>query len=252
MPVSASGESAARLSIASRTSSSQSSSSGANVTRPASSASAASNGPLVREQLRRPARGSPRNRVSSRVSPLLIVSGPPFIADSAIVFGRVGIVEHVGAIGGERQLEQRAGEAAARLDEREEAARRQVQALQRALHEVDDLAHQPVRPGARAASRSTASTASRIAFGLDDDRADQRLVHAQPQQRVVELAERAQRPELIAGRDDRRPASIGCGRLGRLRPSASATRLLAIDRRASTRRVRERVVGDRRRRAARA
>ena len=41
-----------------------------------------------------------------------------------------------------------------------------------------------------------------IAFRADDDRADLRLVDAQPQQRIVELAERAQRPELIAGGED--------------------------------------------------
>jgi hypothetical protein len=42
--------------------------------------------------------------------------------------------------------------------------------------------------------------------------ADLRLVDAQPQQRVVELAERAQRPELIAGSDGSRPASTAAVR----------------------------------------
>ena len=56
--------------------------------------------------------------------------------------------------------------------------------------------------------------ARRIALGLEDDRADLRLVDAQPQQRVVELAKCAQRPELIAGREDLRRASVGCAASG--------------------------------------
>ncbi len=41
-----------------------------------------------------------------------------------------------------------------------------------------------------------------VAFGSDHDGADLRLVDAQTQQRIVQLAERAERPELIAGLDD--------------------------------------------------
>ena len=93
-----------------RTSSSQSISSGANVTSPASSrvrrVEAARRAPAAP----RSCRGSPRKRVWSRVSPLLIGSGPPFIGDSAIDVLLVVVVEHVGAVGGERQLEERAGE----------------------------------------------------------------------------------------------------------------------------------------------
>jgi hypothetical protein len=68
--------------------------------------------------------------------------GPPFIGESAMAFARLRIVEHIRAVGRERQLEQRAREAAAGLDQREEAARCQVHPLQRAFHEVDDLADQ--------------------------------------------------------------------------------------------------------------
>ena len=54
------------------------------------------------------------------------------------------MIEHVDAIGGERQLEQRARERVARLDQREETPRGQIEALQRAADLADDLAHQPV------------------------------------------------------------------------------------------------------------
>ena len=40
--------------------------------------------------------------------------------------------------------------------------------------------------------------AGRIALGANDDRADERLVDAEMQERRVELAERAKRPELVA------------------------------------------------------
>ena len=49
-----------------------------------------------------------------------------------------------------------------------------------------------------------------VAFGPDHDRADLRLVHAQPQQRVVELAKCAQRPEPIACFQNGR-GLVGCG-----------------------------------------
>ena len=41
-----------------------------------------------------------------------------------------------------------------------------------------------------------------VACGSNHDRADFRIVHAQPQQRIVELAKRAKGPELIAHCDD--------------------------------------------------
>ena len=81
----ASGENAARASTACRTSSSQSISSGAKVTSPASSASAALNGPTC-ARISSTFFASSRNRVCRRVSPLLISSGPPFIGDRAMTF----------------------------------------------------------------------------------------------------------------------------------------------------------------------
>ena len=44
--------------------------------------------------------------------------------------------------------------------------------------------------------------AGRIALRANDDRPDERLVDAEVQQRRVELAERAKRPELVAGLQD--------------------------------------------------
>ena len=59
-------------------------------------------------------------------------------------------------------------------------------------------------------SKSTSSASSTSAgspSAFSTNRADRRLVLTQPQQRVVELAEDAQRPELIAGGVNRLAAS---------------------------------------------
>ncbi len=53
-------------------------------------------------------------------------------------------VEHVAAVGGERDLQKRAGEAGARLDQREHRARRDVEAGQGAPQVADHLADKPV------------------------------------------------------------------------------------------------------------
>src|SRR5207245_1654315 len=65
---------------------------------------------------------------------------------------RLAAGEHVGAVGGERQLEERAGERRARLDEREEGAGGEIEALQHPLLEGEDLAQQPVVAVAAAAA----------------------------------------------------------------------------------------------------
>src|SRR5438552_5933735 len=72
IPVSASGENAARSSIAMRTSSSQSISSGVNVTSPASAAAAASRSSPIRARSLSVRPGSARKRLARRVSPLTI------------------------------------------------------------------------------------------------------------------------------------------------------------------------------------
>jgi hypothetical protein len=128
---------------------------------------------------------------------LLIVRGPPFNPDNAILFG---------AIGGKRELEQAAGETAARFDEGEEAARRQIHPLQRALDEVNDLAHEPVIP-MRKKNVVGSNHRRGIAARANDDRTDCRLIDPQMKQCRVELPEHAERPELISGFDDRRRCS---------------------------------------------
>ncbi len=106
--------------------------------------------------------------------------------------------EHVRAIRGERELEQRAGKGVARLDEREEAAGGEVEPLQRAADVADDLAHQPVI-AMRVERSIDIEDGLRIARCAQENRADLRLVQPQPQKRIVELAKRPQRPRLIAG-----------------------------------------------------
>ena len=103
------------------------------------------------------------------------------------------------AIGGERELEQRARKRVARLDQREHAARREIEALQRAADVADDLADQPV-VAIGVQRRVDVEHRLRIASRAQQNRADLRLVEPQPQQRVVQLAERADRPRLIARR----------------------------------------------------
>lgn len=77
MPESASGERLARSSIATRSSSSQSMSSGASVTSPSSSPSSASIGFAIASTASRFA-PSPRKRLSRRESPFAIFIAPAF------------------------------------------------------------------------------------------------------------------------------------------------------------------------------
>ena len=63
--------------------------------------------------------------------------GPALIGETCSALFSVRIVEHVDAVGRERELEQRAREAAAGLDQREEALGRHVEALEDALHEQE-------------------------------------------------------------------------------------------------------------------
>src|ERR1044072_9192573 len=123
IPVSASGESDVRSSTATRISSSQSKSSGAKVTRPASSAASGSKRPSC----------SITSTAPSRVQ---------FAHRELYLLLRV--VEHVASVGGEQEFEQVSGEAASGLCEREEALGRKVQAAQHARHVEQRLAPEPV------------------------------------------------------------------------------------------------------------
>ena len=96
------------------------------------------------------------------------------------------------------------------------------------LMKMHDLADEPVVP-VRIERPSTASARRRIALRLDDDGADLRLVEAKPQERVVELAERAERPEPVARGDESRRACPAAPPSGAFTVSV-ATRCVAIER----------------------
>jgi hypothetical protein len=74
----------------------------------------------------------------------------------------VDLLEHAGelegAVGGEGQFEQRSGEAAARLDQGDDAAAGDVEALEGALEVVQDLVGQPVVGACSSSSASYART----------------------------------------------------------------------------------------------
>ena len=90
-----------------------------------------------------------------------------------------------------------------RCRSREKRPRRHVQSLQRAFHQQNDFACQPVLAAGQIEKSSIdGEDRLRIAFGLENDGADLRLVEPQSQQRIIELAKRTQRPELIAGLQD--------------------------------------------------
>ena len=143
-----------------------------------------------------------------------------------------GIVEHVGAVGGERELEQRAGEARARLDEREEAARREVDALQRAAQQADDLAHEPVVL-VRQQRRVHGEHRRGIALGLQQPGADLGLVDAQPQERVVELARTRAAATSAAPAASIAAMPVGCAPVGACTVKVGGA-LRAVDRRRVT------------------
>ena len=149
IPVSASGDRLARSSSATRTSSAQSSSSGAEVTRPRpSAASAVSGWPIAffasahGLRLVVEARGEARLAVHHRIrAEILLATARSAGAAAASPSAR----EHVAAIGSERQFEERAGKARSRLNQRKERARSDVEARQRAAQHADGLPDEPVR-----------------------------------------------------------------------------------------------------------
>ena len=122
-------------------------------------------------------------------------------------------VEHVAAIRREHQLKQEAGKAAARLDHGDEAARGHIDALQQALTVEQNLAGEPVL-----AVREQESVMDRdrfeFALGGQHQRADFRLVVAQVQNQILDLAGQREGPERIA----RLHESIDVGRQGSAGP----------------------------------
>jgi len=104
------------------------------------------------------------------------------------------------------------------------------------------LAHQPMRPVGeqRPVDRDHRGT---VAFGPHEDGADLRLVDPQAEQRIVQLAEGAQRPELIPGLHN---LVRGRGLEAGGRPHRQVRRpLVAVDRQRD-RRVGQRRLRDRR------
>ena len=102
--------------------------------------------------------------------------------------------QHVGAVGGEHDLGQRAGKAGAGLDQRHQRARGEIDALEHALPVQADFARQPVvLVGVE--ERVVGEHRCRIALRLEHDRRGVELVDADIEDGVVELAREPQRPE---------------------------------------------------------
>ena len=163
MPVSASGDSDARSSSTIRSSSSKSMSSSAIVTRPSSSAARGverladtlARGRQLRRRVPRTATPAGRGRCPSgrrRRWPAVrtIVGGFGVGVDVL-----VDALEHVLPVAGQGQLEQQAGEAAAGLDDGDQAAAGHVEPLERALEVVADLVDEPVAGQLAPAGRRT-------------------------------------------------------------------------------------------------
>ncbi len=140
--------------------------------------------------------------------------------------GRFLVVQHVAAVRGQRQLQQRAGKARAGLDQREQAARGHVQARQRAAQHAGGFAHEPVVR--MAFQRGVGGQdAVGVALGLEDPGADVQFVGAHGQDGVVQFARHLQRPPGRAGRQDIGDFH-GCVALGRAHgPDGQA--LVAVD-----------------------
>ena len=144
----------------------------------------ASNGPLVRERRARTASGSPRNRVCRRDRPLLIGS-------SAAVHRRQ-LRSRLSSSGWSIMYERSAASASSkrRAGERTSRARSARRSCARsgpcastcAGSGAGDLAHEPVRPVARRAPVDGEHRFADRRRVANDDRADLRLVQAQAQQ----------------------------------------------------------------------
>ena len=197
--VSASGEKLARSSRNRRISSSQSRSSSARVTRPSASASAASSGRPMSDELferfrlaqetgRQPA---PAVAHRERAGEIDIAKGDR---------GRRHVVaigvtdQHEGTVGRKHDLGKRAGKARARLDQRHQRARREVDTLENAFPFEADLARQPMRDIA-VEEFVVIEDGMGIALGLEQDHREVGLIEANIEDGVVQFARQPQRPE---------------------------------------------------------
>ena len=148
-PVRPSGEKLARSSRNTRTSSSQSMSSSAKVTRPSSCARSASSilprsalAASTSAGLAKKAAGEPREPVRHRIGAEIGVAERDRCR--RLVVAVAGADQHVGAVAGEGEFGERAGKARARLDQRHQRARGEIDALEHALPQMADFARQPV------------------------------------------------------------------------------------------------------------
>ena len=107
-----------------------------------------------------------------------------------------GALQHQRAVGDERQLGERAGEAAPGLDEGDERAGRDVEPLERARPVQPDLAGEPV---VLAEDGLGGGDGVGVAGRAQHPRPELRLVEAQPQDHVVELAHGGQHPGVDTG-----------------------------------------------------
>src|SRR6267142_1085552 len=111
-------------------------------------------------------------------------------------------VEHVAAVGGERDLQKRAGEAGARLDEREHRARRNVEARQRAPQIADDFANKPVVAVLFKQSIKFENLLG-VTFGFQNPQPYFALIVPQVEDGAIELAPETQRVPVGASFEDR-------------------------------------------------
>ena len=136
--------------------------------------------------------------------------------------------QHVGTVGREHEFGQRADKARARLDQRHQRARGDVDALEHPLPVLPDLVDQPVRLVGFQKCVAGQHVGA-LAMRLEDQHGDLKLVDAQMQDGVVEFARHLQRPERRALRDHAVDIG-GRRRLGRLdRNGGDARRAVDID-----------------------
>src|SRR5680860_120303 len=111
-------------------------------------------------------------------------------------------VQHVLAVAGQRQLQQSAGVAAARLDQRDQAAAGHVEPLERAPQVVAHLVDEPV-PRQLGHLCVVGEHGRGVARGAEHPGAEGELVGAESQHEVVEGAGQSQRPVVDALREHR-------------------------------------------------
>ena len=175
-------------------------SSSAKVTRPSSSACSAPSGLPISAlavssefRLAEKARRQARKAVAHRVDAGEIRVAQHDRGGRAVV-ALHGADQHVGAVGSEDQLGERAGKARARLDQGHQRARGHIHALEHAPPFEADFAREPVR-GIRVEEGVIGEHALRVAVRLEHDGRDLKLVEADIEDCVVKLARELKRPE---------------------------------------------------------